>query len=515
MKSSILLGVAIALLSTTACQKRTEAPAAKAEPPKASTVDVVKESERSRHFTAVNRQLELGGSLYGYVDVDGDALKLAAGLRALLEQIAQSQPNIAPFVKQDFAAIFSSLGLTDVKAVGVSSVGDGSGFFRNRVFLYTPDGRHGLLAGLGGKPTSFAHIGLAPADTDLFAETEIDVPAVYRAVQEIVEKIGGTTTRNAMEDALQKAGQNAAISFVNLINGMKGRASLIVRLDPERNAKGPGGIVLPVFSFLMRVDGVAQTIEPALAKSPLFVASQNGSAHLYEWRQPLPLEGVKPVIAIEGGTLYLATTSAFLSECHDRQTGLAQAPEFRDALSHVGTEGNGLVYVAPRLFSRLRQLESMNAAAPEQMKSSLRFALSRLPSPNRPLVSVRTNLPDGILVRSYWDRSLKQDVAMIGVYNPVTIGVLAAMAIPAFQKVRTASQQKAVQNNLRQLAAAADQYYLEHGVHSTTYDQLVGPDKYIRAITPVAGENYRALRFVEGEPLSIQLRNGTVVEVQP
>ncbi|MBW8781797.1 MAG: type II secretion system protein [Verrucomicrobia bacterium] len=46
----------------------------------------------------------------------------------------------------------------------------------------------------------------------------------------------------------------------------------------------------------------------------------------------------------------------------------------------------------------------------------------------------------------------------------VIIGLLAAMAIPAFQKVRVASQDKAVLNNARQLGAAADQYFLENGV---------------------------------------------------
>jgi type IV pilus assembly protein PilA len=42
----------------------------------------------------------------------------------------------------------------------------------------------------------------------------------------------------------------------------------------------------------------------------------------------------------------------------------------------------------------------------------------------------------------------------------VIIGLLAAMAIPAFQKVRQSSQDKAVLNNARQLAAAADQFFL-------------------------------------------------------
>jgi type IV pilus assembly protein PilA len=47
----------------------------------------------------------------------------------------------------------------------------------------------------------------------------------------------------------------------------------------------------------------------------------------------------------------------------------------------------------------------------------------------------------------------------------VIIGLLAAMAIPAFQKVRIASQEKAVLNNARQLASAADQYMMENGVN--------------------------------------------------
>lgn len=73
----------------------------------------------------------------------------------------------------------------------------------------------------------------------------------------------------------------------------------------------------------------------------------------------------------------------------------------------------------------------------------------------------------------------------------VIIGLLAAMAIPAFQKVRTTSQTKAITNNLRQLASAADQYFLEEGATTTTVaSDLVGSDKYIKSLDPVAGETY-------------------------
>jgi len=72
----------------------------------------------------------------------------------------------------------------------------------------------------------------------------------------------------------------------------------------------------------------------------------------------------------------------------------------------------------------------------------------------------------------------------------VIIGLLAAMAIPAFQKVRQTSQEKTILNNLRQLASAADQYFLEHGVTVVSSDSLVGTDGYIKAVDQVADETY-------------------------
>ena len=72
----------------------------------------------------------------------------------------------------------------------------------------------------------------------------------------------------------------------------------------------------------------------------------------------------------------------------------------------------------------------------------------------------------------------------------VIIGLLAAMAIPAFQKVRQASQDKAVLNNARQLAAAADQYFLENGVSTVTQGSLVGSTNYVKALNLVANETY-------------------------
>ncbi|KXU34740.1 hypothetical protein AXK11_07815 [Cephaloticoccus primus] len=77
----------------------------------------------------------------------------------------------------------------------------------------------------------------------------------------------------------------------------------------------------------------------------------------------------------------------------------------------------------------------------------------------------------------------------------IVIGLMTAMALPVFAMVRNSALEKGVLENLRRLDAAAQQYYLEHGVSSAPYEALVGPDKYIEQLTPVAGEDYSKLSF--------------------
>ena len=84
----------------------------------------------------------------------------------------------------------------------------------------------------------------------------------------------------------------------------------------------------------------------------------------------------------------------------------------------------------------------------------------------------------------------------------VIIGLLAAMAIPAFQKVRQASQDKAVLNNARQLSGAADQYYLEYGGSTVDRSMLLGPTNYVKSLNTVASETY-PLTFTSGIAITI------------
>jgi type IV pilus assembly protein PilA len=84
----------------------------------------------------------------------------------------------------------------------------------------------------------------------------------------------------------------------------------------------------------------------------------------------------------------------------------------------------------------------------------------------------------------------------------VIIGLLAALAVPAFQKVRVASQDTSILNNARQLGAAADQYFLEQGVSTAAIESLVGPDAYVKSISTIANETYPDV-FTQSIPITI------------
>jgi type IV pilus assembly protein PilA len=72
----------------------------------------------------------------------------------------------------------------------------------------------------------------------------------------------------------------------------------------------------------------------------------------------------------------------------------------------------------------------------------------------------------------------------------VVIGILVTLALPAFQKVRSASQDKSVLNNARQMSAAADAYFLSSGSNYAASTQLIGASNYVRVFDPVANERY-------------------------
>ena len=97
----------------------------------------------------------------------------------------------------------------------------------------------------------------------------------------------------------------------------------------------------------------------------------------------------------------------------------------------------------------------------------------------------------------------------------IVLGLLAAMAIPAFEKVRENSLRKAMQNDARQIAAAAQQVMVETGEKSVSFhiDPSTGAvtgaiSSYVHQVTKGTTEVDGILESSDG---SFSLRNPHVL----
>ena len=92
-------------------------------------------------------------------------------------------------------------------------------------------------------------------------------------------------------------------------------------------------------------------------------------------------------------------------------------------------------------------------------------------------------------------------------------GVIATTTLSEEERVKI---EKSVRHNLRQVAAAADQYYLENGVATVKLGQLVGngPNHYIKELKPVDGEDYSKLELVQAAESKWVLVTARGVEVR-
>jgi len=77
----------------------------------------------------------------------------------------------------------------------------------------------------------------------------------------------------------------------------------------------------------------------------------------------------------------------------------------------------------------------------------------------------------------------------------------------------TEAREQAIRDNLRQLASAADQYFLEESARSVKTEKLTGPDAYIEKLTPVAGEAYPTEITMETSELKATLPNGSEIVI--
>ncbi|MBW1874161.1 MAG: hypothetical protein JRI98_02025 [Deltaproteobacteria bacterium] len=141
--------------------------------------------QRSPHFDAVSKEIQLGGTVYAYADIEGDAERAADFLLNLLRDLPGLVPQEGAH-RLNPTTLVRILGLHNVRAIGLSSYETGS-LYHNRSFIHHDGSREGLLKLFGAEPAAFDLLTIAPQDADLVWEQQLDVRALVNIVRSLGE----------------------------------------------------------------------------------------------------------------------------------------------------------------------------------------------------------------------------------------------------------------------------------------------------------------------------------------
>jgi hypothetical protein len=120
----------------------------------------------------------------------------------------------------------------------------------------------------------------------------------------------------------------------------------------------------------------------------------------------------------------------------------------------------------------------------------------------------------GFVVRSY---DPETESAILGKDGAETRLFLPRASVKSTAGSLPPASVAAIRGNLRLLVSAARLHFLEGRSRYATLDDLVGPGKYIRQLTAIAGEEYGGVAFMKGElgPLTVTAKNGEAVSFVP
>ena len=447
-------------------------------PQSMDTPNRIPKSECARNFEAINQHLDLGGPVYGYIDAEGDIAQLIKNGSAFLEKMRAAEPGMVPD-HINFQTIVERFALQQIEGIGVSSYRMDNRF-RNKTFLYAPGKPQGLLKVFLGENGAFQSVAVAPTGADLLFEKSVNAVAlrelIFAIAQDVVGDEGPEMLRAQLE---QPIGGVANLTAAKIIDSLNTRMVVVVDINPSQSLTiQDTGVTLQLnaVDFYISVDNLGWLVDDlagTFGMMPQLTFANTASSHTITSNLPLPQpwDYYKPVIRhdLQSKQLILASSQAFLDRCSASASAILTDPAFKEATKGLAMEGSYFKYVSPTVgqFGRKVIEQMMAQQNDETVRSIFASYEDMLPSANYGTASSAQLLPEGYLLVSNSETSHKSNLSLLAA-NPVTIGLLAAIAVPAFNKVR--------ERTLEEQAMLNEMEYFEAEVSAAEEEQEAGVD---------------------------------------
>ncbi len=443
--------------------------------------------KRSANFDDVARHLDLGGSVYAFVDVDGDLSRLMTHVRDLIAIFKDDAPDEvgAMLGNLNFEGILDVLGLGSIQAVGLSSYQEGE-VFRNKTFLLLEEGPQGLFRVMGGDPHPFGSWQLAPAGTDLVWEQDLNLKAIEEVVFSILNQVMGPPGVQMAEGVLQQKPDGLDFTWKELIEKLDTRVVAIGRIDPVQRItvplpgpslqsviyeieefdeatavdisaedvpgleeppmepvaeeeppvaiareNQPRMIEVPLLDFYLRVENMGWLVDQAAKEFENVQEIEKFSVdgwrgYGFAGQMPPGAQAYKPYLLheVDTGRLVLVSRPEFMNACVANTGGIQQDVDFQTAVQGLPNQGNGFTYFSPDVVDVAGAVLADLAEGDPDGQKVLPWALGVLGHFKKPQAIVYANQPDGVLVAANQVFSHKGNFFMALVPNPVVLGAM-------------------------------------------------------------------------------------------
>ncbi len=487
--------------------------------PGAAPKSVVASAEKNS-FKEVTSHLDSGGNLYLYLGTEQFLRGLSTKVTDLREFLSgmPMNPNEGEKLSKVFeivSRLVKNSGLEQVSGVGMSSIARQAGFYHSKVVVHHYRGEsQGYLWNLFGKtPHGLDLLDLLPETTALALSFDVDLPQSYSILRNELLQVGipdADRFINELPAAFEKA---TGIRFDQFLSSFGGEYGLVLTLDDSKKIAlplGPNPLEIPEPGLMLvlkvKDDTIFNRVEKLMAEKPdqaaAVVRVDKGGLRMRTMPVPLPLPiTARPTLARHGDYLFIASSDALVQDAvsvkKGEKKGWKSTDEYKKLSQGMPQKGNSFQFVSLRLGKTISQIQQQALKNSGQLKPAQAETMQRLFGAGRLFSSfaIAANTEEGWIITGNGSQSLNTAVLLPALAMPV--GLMAAIAVPNFIKAREAAQgnnrYSQIQNNLRMIEAAKDQWAIEKKkangtalAESDLSDYLPGG-----AITPVAGETYQ------------------------
>jgi len=400
-------------------------------------VKVLPKQQRSVHFAAAARHLDLGGTMFLYADISGDMQALTKLVSEVVAEVAKQEPE-SKLGGIDVAALMGHLGLGQVQAVGLSSYRDGK-IFHNKGIVYQTAAKKGLMLLMGDHARPFETPLWAPADADLVFEQDYKAEKLFEMIAAIMHEAMGDEADEVLAE-LDRPIPGMRTSPRQIIDQLDTRIVGVVRMHSDHMLQVPGeDFSFPYTEFLLGVDKLGflfDDLVESFGANPLVKAESGERFETLRPKQTLPgpFSVYAPVLAKDkkSGRVYLASSPALLDEIAAAAKPLGRAPDFIEATRGLPKLGNGLTYIGAGFVGEIIGWLRTLAARDAEVAFMVDMLEAMLPATDVPMASCTAAIDEGLFFASNATSSHKATLLALAYANPMMLGMLAAVAVPAF-----------------------------------------------------------------------------------